>query len=75
MQFDKANLKFAILDTIAATPINLALNFMLISVGMHLGMDAAELTLFITSILFVFAVIRKYILRIYIDKNEHRYES
>jgi len=75
MTIDKTNLKFAVLDTIAATPLNLFINFVLISLGLRLGMTAAEMTFFITSVLFVVAVIRKYVLRSFIDKRDYRYDS
>jgi O-antigen/teichoic acid export membrane protein len=75
MSLDKTNLKFAVVDTIAATPLNLFINFVLISLGLHLGMTAAEMTFFITAVLFVLAVIRKYILRSFIDKRDYRYGS
>jgi O-antigen/teichoic acid export membrane protein len=75
MTIDKTNLKFAVIDTVAATPLNLFLNFTLISIGLHLGMTAAEMTFFITSVLFVFAIVRKYYLRSFIDKRDYRYGS
>jgi O-antigen/teichoic acid export membrane protein len=75
MTIDKTNLKFAVIDTVAATPLNLFINFVLISLGLHLGMTAAEMTFFITAVLFIVAVIRKYLLRSFIDKRDYRYDS
>jgi len=75
MAIDKTNLKFAIIDTVAATPLNVFINFILISLGLSFSMTAAEMTFFITSVLFIVAIIRKYFLRSFMDKKDYRYGS
>jgi len=58
-------LKEVFSDTIIATLINFPLNFVLISFAFYVKMDAFSTTLFCTSVLFVIALIRKYIVRIH----------
>lgn len=67
----KEAFKESLYDTVIATPINLALNFILISVGFMLELGPTELTFFVTAFLFVFAVIRKYYVRIYFEKRNN----
>lgn len=66
---DKAALKESVSDTILATPINLFLNFILISFSLWMELNATQMTFFITSVLFVVAIIRKYYVRIYFEKR------
>lgn len=66
---DKAALKESVSDTILATPINLFLNFILISFSLWMELNATQMTFFITSVLFVVAIVRKYYVRIYFEKR------
>jgi len=66
---DKAALKESVSDTILATPINLFLNFILISFSLWLKLNATQMTFFITAVLFVVAIVRKYYVRIYFEKR------
>jgi len=66
---DKAALKESVSDTILATPINLFLNFILISFSLWLELNATQMTFFITAVLFVVAIVRKYYVRIYFEKR------
>jgi len=62
-------LKEVFSDTIIATLINFPLNFVLISFAFYVKMDAFITTVFCTSVLFVIALIRKYIVRIHFLKR------
>lgn len=66
---DKAALKESVSDTILATPINLFLNFILISFSLWVELNATQMTFFITAVLFVVAIVRKYYVRIYFEKR------
>jgi O-antigen/teichoic acid export membrane protein len=66
---DKAALKESVSDTILATPINLFLNFILISLSLWMELNATQMTFFITAVLFVVAIVRKYYVRIYFEKR------
>jgi len=70
MKFNKPAAKFAFADTLAATPINLALNFVFISIAFKFEMTAAEAAPFLTAAFFVIAVFRKYFLRVYFDRKK-----
>mgnify|MGYP000312300156 CR=1 FL=1 len=70
MIIDKDALKESFSDTVLATPISLFLNYILISFSIWMGFGALEMTCFITSILFVVAVVRKYYVRIYFEKRK-----
>lgn len=60
------------IDTIAATPINLTLNFIFLSIAYELEMSALEAAPFLTAAFFVCAVIRKYIIMTFFRReNAH----
>jgi len=61
--------KFALIDTIAATPINLALNFVFLSIIYKFEMTPIEAAPFLTAVFFVCAIIRKYIIFNYTGKK------
>jgi hypothetical protein len=65
MKFDKLSFKESFSDTILGTLVNFPMNFLLISFAFHVKMNAFETTLFCTVILFVLAVVRKYIVRLH----------
>jgi len=62
-------MKFAVIDTLAATPINFTLNLICLSIAFHYGMTAMEAAPFLTAVFFVCAIIRKYIIFNYTGKN------
>ena len=61
----KAALKESITDTAAGLIINLPANYALLAFGLYLEMGALALTLFMTSVFTVIAVIRKYYIRLH----------
>lgn len=56
-------------DTFFATLINFPLQFVLISVAFSWQLTAFQTTLFITSVMFMIAVYRKYYIRLYFHKK------
>jgi len=62
-------MRFAVIDTIAATPINFTLNFVCLSIAFHYGMTAIEAAPFLTAVFFVCAIIRKYLIFNYTGKK------
>jgi uncharacterized integral membrane protein len=65
MKLDKKSFKESFSDTVLGTLVNFPMNFLLISFAFHVKMNAFETTLFCTSILFLFAVARKYMVRLH----------
>ena len=65
MIINKEAMKESLSDTFIATIINFPLNWFLISVAFYVKMNALETAIFCTSILFVIAIIRKYMVRIH----------
>jgi len=72
MTLNKPALKFAFGDTVAALPLNMTLNFVLISVGFHFEMTAATITIMVSVVLFFVAMIRKYLIRVALDSYDIR---
>ena len=60
-----AALKESVVDTGAGLLINLPMNYALLALGLYWGMDALMLTLFMTGVFTVIAVIRKYLIRLH----------
>ena len=67
-----AALKESAVDTTAGLVINLPMNYVLLAFGLYLEMGALELTVFMTSIFTVIAVIRKYIIRLHFISKEDK---
>lgn len=63
MKIDWHALKESITDTVIATPLNLAVNFVLLSLFMSFEWSASQISLAMTAIFFVLAVVRKYYVR------------
>ena len=61
----KAALKESITDTGLGMFINLPANYLLLAIGLHFNMGALALTIFMTSVFTVIAVIRKYYIRLH----------
>jgi hypothetical protein len=72
MTLNKPALKFAFGDTVAALPLNMFLNFILISVGLRFEMSAAAITIMVSVVLFFVAMVRKYLIRVAIDSYDIR---
>lgn len=70
MRLDRSSFKESVSDTLIATLINFPLNFILISIAFHVKMNALGTTVFCTAVLFVVAIIRKYMVRIHFKNRE-----
>jgi len=66
---NKPALKESLSDTIFGTFINFPLNYVMIAFCLYIEMDALAMAVFMTSCLFVLAVIRKYFVRTYFEKR------
>ena len=72
----KQALKESLSDTVLGTMVNFPLNYVLIAFCLSLEMGALEMTIFMTSILFILAVGRKYYMRLYFaKKNKENYSD
>lgn len=69
MMLNKPALKESFSDTLLATPLNVILNYILISLCLSLNMTAEMMTLSITAVLFIIAVVRKYYVRIWFSRR------
>ena len=67
---NKPALKESFNDTVLGTLLNFPLNYILIAFCLSLNMTALNMTIFMTSILFILAVIRKYCVRVYYSKKD-----
>lgn len=65
---NKQALKESFSDTVLGTLVNFPLNYVLIAFCLSIEMTALTMTFFMTSILFILAVARKYYVRIYFEK-------
>jgi hypothetical protein len=75
-QINKEAFKESISDTILGTMVNFPLNYVLIAFCLSIEMSAIAMTVFMTSILFILAVIRKYYVRIhYANKGSKANEA
>ena len=61
----KAALKESLADTMAGLVINLPMNYALLAFGLYLELGALALTLFMTGVFTIIAVIRKYLIRLH----------
>ena len=66
---DKPALKESVTDTAIATPLNLVLNFILLTPMIAWGWSAGTISIAMTAIFFVVAVFRKYYVRQYFKKR------
>ena len=72
----KQALKESLSDTVLGTMVNFPLNYVLIAFCLSVEMEALEMTIFMTSILFILAVGRKYYMRLYFAKrNKENYSD
>jgi len=63
MSINKNSLKEAFSDTLIATPLNLFLNYVFLSIFLSMGWGATAISLAMTAMFFVVAIIRKYYVR------------
>ena len=61
----KNAIKESIADTAAGLVINLPMNYALLAFGLYLELGALALTLFMTGVFTLIAVIRKYLIRLH----------
>tara|TARA_R110000868_G_scaffold36840_1_gene130343 strand:+ start:628 stop:855 length:228 start_codon:yes stop_codon:yes gene_type:complete len=69
MKLNKVAFKESFSDTVLGTFVNFPLNYVLIAFCLSVEMSALSMAVFMTSILFILAVTRKYYIRIYFDKR------
>lgn len=69
MPLDKNAFKESMTDTVIATPMSILINFVMINIAFWLELSALMTTIFITSVMFVFAVVRKYFVRVEFKKR------
>jgi hypothetical protein len=67
----KNALKESIFDTVLGTLVNFPLNYILIAFCLSLNMSAFYMAVFMTTILFILAVVRKYFVRIFYERRNH----
>jgi len=72
MKINIDSLKESVSDTALGTVINFPLNYVMVVFCLWMEMSALNMTLFMTSVLFVCAVVRKYYVRNYFDKKNDR---
>lgn len=68
---DKTALKEAFVDTAVATPLNLVLNYVLLALLISWDWGAEEITIVLTAVFFVVAIVRKYYVRQFFKRNEN----
>ena len=67
MILNKEAFKESFSDTILGTLVNFPLNYAMVLFCLWMEMNALTMTIFMTSILFILAIARKYYVRIYFD--------
>jgi ABC-type bacteriocin/lantibiotic exporter with double-glycine peptidase domain len=67
---DRRALKEAFSDTAIATPLNLILNWIFLSMFLSMGMTATEISFAMTAMFFIVAVIRKYYVRQWFKRRD-----
>jgi len=68
----KQAFKEAVTDTAIAAAINMPLNYILIATAFSLGMSALQSTFFFTAVFTVFAIVRKYYIRLHFERRKLR---
>ena len=71
MAFNAKIAKTAVSDTIVATPINLMLNYVLLKIFLPFELSAEVMTVVFTSVFFVVACVRKYIVFSYFTRKQN----
>ena len=72
MKVDRAALKESLSDTIIATPLNLAINYLFLALLMSLEFGPVLISVITTMVFFVIAIVRKYYVRTWFKKRQSR---
>lgn len=72
MKIDRAALKESLSDTIIATPLNLAINYLFLALLMSLEFGPVLISVIMTMVFFVIAIVRKYYVRTWFKKRQSR---
>lgn len=70
MKIDGQALKESISDTIIATPLNLLINYVVIAILMEFGLGAVSISIIMTTIFFIIAIVRKYYVRTWFKRRQ-----
>jgi len=70
MTINRRALKESVFDTIIAATLNIPLNYIMITVAFAMEFNALQTTLFMTSVFTVFAITRKYFVRVQFSKRD-----
>lgn len=72
MRIDRAALKESISDTIIATPLNLLINYVFLAFLMSLEFGPVLISIIMTIVFFVIAIVRKYYVRTWFKKRQSK---
>lgn len=70
MKIDGQALKESISDTIIATPLNLLINYVVLAILMEFGLGAVSISIIMTTIFFIIAIVRKYYVRTWFKRRQ-----
>lgn len=70
MKINKQALTESVSDTVIGILINFPLNVVLLYVAVKLELSVIQTSVFLSVVFTVFAVVRKYLLRVYFSKKE-----
>lgn len=70
MKIDRAALKESVSDTIIATPLNLLINYVFLALLMSLEFGPVLISVIMTIVFFVIAIVRKYYVRTWFKKRQ-----
>lgn len=70
MKIDGQALKESISDTIIATPLNLLINYVVLAILMEFGLGAISISIIMTTIFFIIAIVRKYYVRTWFKRRQ-----
>ena len=68
----KQALKEAVTDTALAAAINMPLNYLLIATAFSLQLSAIQSTIMFTAVFTIFAIVRKYYIRLHFERRKLR---
>ena len=72
MKIDRAALRESVSDTIIATPLNLLINYVFLALLMSLEFGPVLISVIMTIVFFVIAIVRKYYVRTWFKKRQSR---
>ena len=70
MKIDRSALKESVSDTIIATPLNLLINYVFLALLMSLEFGPVLISVIMTMVFFVIAIVRKYYVRTWFKKRQ-----